>query len=75
VGVLELLIARILTILQAVLGRPLPIVPSDGSTGTNRERTQVRQPIYKGVVGRWYVYAEFLDPLLVKLGATTPAKA
>jgi tetratricopeptide (TPR) repeat protein len=30
--------------------------------------TQVRQPIYRGAIGRWRVYEEFLGPLLAELG-------
>ena len=28
--------------------------------------TQVRQPIYNGAIGRWRVYEQFLNPLLIK---------
>jgi hypothetical protein len=33
---------------------------------------QVRQPIYRGSVGRWRPYAAFLQPLIAALGMDTP---
>jgi tetratricopeptide (TPR) repeat protein len=36
--------------------------------------TQVRQPIYRGAIGRWRVYEPFLEPLLAELRhGNTPA--
>lgn len=34
--------------------------------------SQVRQPIYKGSVGRWRPYAKHLEPLLAALGMSVP---
>ena len=36
---------------------------------------QVRQPIYKGSVGRWRAYEAFLDPLRAELEPRPPAAA
>jgi tetratricopeptide (TPR) repeat protein len=36
--------------------------------------TQVRQPIYRSAVGRWWDYEEFIGPLLTALGVVPLAK-
>ena len=57
------------------LGPALPRFPPDRTRGPDRERPQVRQPIFRSSLARWRRYEKHLGPLIDALGPEGAASA